>query len=165
MSAKIIRRVAIMSTLCFVLRLAFSGLPSVQPITALLLVYLLYFGLTEVMLAMGIGMFLSAFPLGFGPWIFWQIMCFSFVLILWRCVCYPLANKFLRVSVIAQAVGAAFCAFLYGVMIDSCFAYLYSMSWWSYVLAGMSFNMVHTVSTLFFFPLILMFLKRRLGGK
>ncbi|HEQ0654535.1 TPA: ECF transporter S component, partial [Streptococcus pyogenes] len=52
MSAKLMSRIAIMSALCVVLRMVFSSLPNVQPVTAFLLSYLLYFGLAEAVLVM-----------------------------------------------------------------------------------------------------------------
>lgn len=82
MSAKLMSRIAIMSALCVVLRMVFSSLPNVQPVTAFLLSYLLYFGLAEAVLVMMLCLFLSAFLLGFGPWVFWQVTCFVLVLLL-----------------------------------------------------------------------------------
>lgn len=61
MSAKLMSRIAIMSALCVVLRMVFSSLPNVQPVTAFLLSYLLYFGLAEAVLVMMLCLFLSAF--------------------------------------------------------------------------------------------------------
>lgn len=163
MSAKLMSRIAIMSALCVVLRMVFSSLPNVQPVTAFLLSYLLYFGLAEAVLVMMLCLFLSAFLLGFGPWVFWQVTCFVLVLLLWRFVLYPLSQQFPQYQLGCQAFLVALCGLLYGVLIDTCFAYLYSMPWWSYVLAGMPFNIAHALSTLVFFPVVMMLFRRLIG--
>ncbi|HER6318487.1 TPA: ECF transporter S component [Streptococcus pyogenes] len=163
MSAKLMSRIAIMSALCVVLRMVFISLPNVQPVTAFLLSYLLYFGLAEAVLVMMLCLFLSAFLLGFGPWVFWQVTCFVLVLLLWRFVLYPLSQQFSKYQLGCQAFLAALCGLLYGVLIDTCFAYLYSMPWWSYVLAGMPFNIAHALSTLVFFPVVMMLFRRLIG--
>ncbi|HER9274933.1 integral membrane protein [Streptococcus pyogenes] len=163
MSAKLMSRIAIMSALCVVLRMVFSSLPNVQPVTAFLLSYLLYFGLAEAVLVMMLCLFLSAFLLGFGPWVFWQVTCFVLVLLLWRFVLYPLSQQFPKYQLGYQAFLVALCGLLYGVLIDTCFAYLYSMPWWSYVLAGMPFNIAHALSTLVFFPVVMMLFRRLIG--
>ncbi|HER5507623.1 TPA: ECF transporter S component [Streptococcus pyogenes] len=160
MSAKFMSRIAIMSALCVVLRMVFISLPNVQPVTAFLLSYLLYFGLAEAVLVMMLCLFLSAFLLGFGPWVFWQVTCFVLVLLLWRFVLYPLSQQFPKYQLGYQAFLVALCGLLYGVLIDTCFAYLYSMPWWSYVLAGMPFNIAHALSTLVFFPVVMMLFRR-----
>ncbi|AGQ27334.1 TPA: ECF transporter S component [Streptococcus pyogenes] len=163
MSAKLMSRITIMSALCVVLRMVFSSLPNVQPVTAFLLSYLLYFGLAEAVLVMMLCLFLSAFLLGFGPWVFWQVTCFVLVLLLWRFVLYPLSQQFPKYQLGCQAFLVALCGLLYGVLIDTCFAYLYSMPWWSYVLAGMPFNIAHALSTLIFFPVVMMLFRRLIG--
>ncbi|MGG6797328.1 UNVERIFIED_CONTAM: ECF transporter S component [Streptococcus canis] len=163
MSTKLMSRVAIMSALCFVLRMAFSSLPNVQPVTAIFLGYLLYFGLAEVILVMMLCLFLSAFLLGFGPWVFWQITCFGLVLLLWRFVFFPLSQQLSKYQLVCQSLLAALCGLLYGVLIDTCFAYVYSMPWWSYVLAGMPFDIAHALSTLLFFPVIMILFRRLIG--
>ncbi|HEP1349524.1 TPA: ECF transporter S component [Streptococcus pyogenes] len=163
MSAKFMSRIAIMSALCVVLRMVFISLPNVQPVTAFLLSYLLYFGLAEAVLVMMLCLFLSAFLLGFGPWVFWQVTCFVLVLLLWRFVLYPLSQQFPKYQLGCQAFLVALCGLLYGVLIDTCFAYLYSMPWWSYVLAGMPFNIAHALSTLVFFPVVMMLFRRLIG--
>ncbi|VHF23195.1 integral membrane protein [Streptococcus pyogenes] len=160
MSAKFMSRIAIISALCVVLRMVFISLPNVQPVTAFLLSYLLYFGLAEAVLVMMLCLFLSAFLLGFGPWVFWQVTCFVLVLLLWRFVLYPLSQQFPKYQLGCQAFLVALCGLLYGVLIDTCFAYLYSMPWWSYVLAGMPFNIAHALSTLVFFPVVMMLFRR-----
>ncbi|EHI70194.1 ECF transporter S component [Streptococcus ictaluri] len=160
MSAKVISRIAVMSALCFVLRLAFSSLPNVQPVTAIFLVYLLCYGLAEAVLLMGLCMLLTSFILGFGPWVFWQISAFAIILLVWKVLLYPLSKKVVRYDLLIQSLMAAFCGLAYGFLIDAAFAYLYSMPWWTYLLAGMPFNLAHAVSTFVFYPLILLLFRR-----
>ncbi|EHJ57263.1 hypothetical protein HMPREF9318_00736 [Streptococcus urinalis FB127-CNA-2] len=163
MAIKQMTRIAIFSALCVVLRIAFSSLPNIQPITALFFVISLYFGLSEAILVMTITMFTSSFLLGFGPWIFWQILSFSIILMIWKILIVPLFSKFKFervIKLLLQSLILALLAFCYGLLIDSFFAYIYSMPWWSYVLAGFIYNIGHALSTGLFYPILVSIFRR-----
>ncbi|AUT05628.1 hypothetical protein SPSF3K_00902 [Streptococcus parauberis] len=165
MTSKQITRIALFSALAFVLRMAFSQLPNIQPVTALFLVFAIFFGFYESLLIMVITIFLTSFLLGFGPWVFWQMTIYMILISLWHFIIYPLARKWHKKGLLIQATLAAFLALAYGVMIDSCFAYLYSMPYWSYVLIGMPFDIAHAVSTFLFYLIIITIFRRLLHDK
>lgn len=155
--------IAILSALCAVFRYAFATLPNIQPITAIFLIVSIIFGIGDSLLIMAVTMLVSSFLLGFGPWVFFQILSFALVLCLWRFLLYPLTKilKFDKIKTVTlQAFLAGMMGIIYGLVIDSCYAFLYNMPWWSYVLAGASFNLVHALSTLLFYPLLLPILRR-----
>ncbi|MGT2933366.1 ECF transporter S component [Streptococcus catagoni] len=160
MSTKQLTRIAIFSALAFVLRMAFSNLPNVQPIMAFFLLISIFYGLYESLLVMMICMLISSFLLGFGPWVFWQISSFSIVFFIWLYVFYPLSKKIRVYRLGVQAGLAALSAICYGIIIDSCFAYLYSMPWWTYVLSGLSFTLIHALSTFIFYPILFSIFRR-----
>lgn len=156
MTAKHLARVAMLSALCTIFRLGFSGLPNIQPITAIFFLSVMVFGMGEALRVMAVTMVVTSFFLGFGPWVFWQIASFAFVLVLFRLLC-PIVRR-LPVSALAQsmleATLAAVLAISYGIFIDTCWALLYQMPIWAYVLNGASFNLAHAVATFFFYPLL-----------
>lgn len=160
MTTKQLTRIAIFSALALVLRLSFSHLPNIQPVTTLFLVFAVFFGFYESVLVMSLTMLISSFVLGFGPWVFWQLATFMLIIFLWTFLIYPLSQKVTNYQMPFISVLAGLCAVLYGIFIDSCFAYLYSMPWWSYVLAGAPFNLVHGLSTLLFYPIIFAIFRR-----
>ncbi|KHD46034.1 ECF transporter S component [Streptococcus hongkongensis] len=160
MSSKQVTRIAIFSALAFVLRMAFGQLPNIQPITALFFVFSIFFGLYEAYLVMFTTLFLTSFLLGFGPWVFWQITIYMLLLTIWRSILYPFIRKWHKQGLLIQAGVVAFLALLYGVLIDSCFAYLYSMPYWSYILLGIPFDIAHAISSFLFYLVIITIFRR-----
>ena len=158
-----ISRIAMLSALCVVLRYAFAGLPNVQPITAVFLLLSVIWSLSESFLTMAVTMLVSSFLLGFGPWVLWQILAFGAILVLWRYLLYPLTETLLseqQQKLVLQSVFAGLLGAFYGCIIDFCYALIYSMPWWSYIMAGLSFNLAHALSTLFFYPLLVSIFRR-----
>ncbi|VTS13083.1 ECF transporter S component [Streptococcus pseudoporcinus] len=165
MSSKKIARIAILSALAFVLRMAFSHLPNIQPVTALFFIATISLSYYEAFLVMFISILITSILLGFGPWVFWQITTFTLIMATWRFLLFPLSRKIKSYRVLMQSFSAAFLALLYGFVIDSCFAYLYSMPWWTYVLSGLTFNLLHALSTFIFYPILLMLFRRLFNEK
>ena len=63
--------------------------------------------------------------------------------------------------VLRQALVVGILSFLYGVLIDSLYAVLYHMPWWTYALVnGFSFNLAHALSTACFYPLLYVVFRR-----
>ncbi|MFC3928193.1 ECF transporter S component [Streptococcus caprae] len=156
MTTKRMSRIAMLAALCVASRQAFASLPNIQPITAIFLICAVFLNLTDSILIMAVTMLVSSFLLGFGPWVLWQIVSFAIVLVIWLGLykliqVLPLAKVH---QLIIQSIVAALMGIVYGVVIDSIGALLYSMPWWSYVMAGLSFNLAHALSTLIFYPLL-----------
>ncbi|AND79006.1 ECF transporter S component [Streptococcus pantholopis] len=152
-----ISRIAVLSALCVALRYVFAGLPNVQPITAIFLLISVIWGFRQSFWVMAVTMLVSSFLLGFGPWVLWQIMAFALIILVWRHLLYPLTEKLWfsqMLKLVLQSLFAGLMGALYGCIIDFCYALLYSMPWWTYVLAGLSFNLAHALSTVFFYPLL-----------
>lgn len=148
-------RMAIFIALSLVMRQLFSFWGNVQPITALFMVLVVNFGLLEGILVMALSMLLSSFLLGFGIWVPFQIISFSLILLLWHQL-FPLIKKWPLI----QAVLAGSLSFLYGIVIDSFLTIIYGMPWWTYVVAGITFNLAHAYATVLFYPLINLIFRR-----
>ncbi|WP_242257861.1 ECF transporter S component [Streptococcus thoraltensis] len=149
-----ITKIAILSAMCVVLRYAFSALPNIQPITALFMILVGFESLWLAFLVMALSMLISSFLLGFGPWVFFQIFSFGVILSIWKIL---LIKKW---NIYYLSFFSAILAFLYGMIIDSVMAGFFKMPWWSYVLAGLPFNLNHALSTLLFYPILERILRR-----
>ncbi|CAM2916913.1 membrane protein [Streptococcus agalactiae LMG 14747] len=147
-------KIAMLSALCVVLRYAFAAFPNIQPITALFLLLVTFENLGLAFLVMGLTMLISSFLLGFGPWVFFQIISFGLLLVFWRLLTIRKWNRYF-LSLLSMCV-----AFLYGMIIDSLMAFFWGMPWWSYVVAGLPFNLNHALSTLLFYPILTFILRR-----
>lgn len=151
-----------MAALCVVLRQAFAFLPNVQPITAIFLVLISAWGLFDAVLVMSLTMLVSSFLLGFGHWVFLQIISFGLVMILWK-VHSSLVTRWVKTDImklLVESLVAGIVGIAYGLIIDSLSAILFNMPWWSYVAAGFFFNLAHATSTLIFYPLITTIFRR-----
>lgn len=151
-----------MAALCVVLRQAFSSLPNVQPITAIFLLLVPVWGIFDAILVMAVSMLVSSFLLGFGHWVFLQIVSFAAVMLLWQCQ-LALMTRWVKSDIIrlfVETIGAGMVGIGYGIVIDSLSAAMFGMPWWSYVAAGFFFNLAHALSTLIFYPLIRTFFRR-----
>lgn len=163
MSLKKISRIAVLSALAIVLRYAFGAFPNVKPITAIFLVATIFYGLWEGMLIMMVTMLVTSFVLGFGPWVFGQLLAYSLILFLWKCLCYPLLKIFEdgKVSqMIFQSVLAGVMAMLYGLIIDSYSALIFGSAIWPMLISGFYFNVAHALSTIAFYPFIFSIFRR-----
>ena len=83
-----------------------------------------------------------------------QILVFALLLTLWR-------GLYRHLSLQVQTLVVGTLSFLYGVLIDSLYAVLYHMPWWTYALVnGFSFNLAHALSTACFYPLLYVVFRR-----
>jgi len=97
---------------------------------------------------MMITMFVSAFFLGMSLIVFFQIVAFGCLMLLWH-----ISYKWL--PFILQILFVGLLSFAYGVLIDSVYALIYHIPWWTYALVnGFSFNLAHALSTIAFYPII-----------
>ena len=105
-------------------------------------------------LVMAVTMFTSAFLLGVSPVVLAQILAFGLLLTLWR-------GLYRHLSLEVQTLVVGILSFLYGMLIDSLYAVLYHMPWWTYALInGFSFNLAHALSTACFYPLLYVIFRR-----
>ncbi|WP_161979083.1 ECF transporter S component [Streptococcus sp. S784/96/1] len=161
-TVKRMARIAMMAALCVVLRQAFAFLPNVQPITAIFLVLVPIWGIIDAILVMAVTMLVSSFLLGFGHWVFLQVLSFAIMILLWRGY-LTLVTRLVKSDIIrlfVESIGAGLVGIGYGIVIDSLSAAMFGMPWWSYVAAGFFFNLAHALSTLVFYPLITSFFRR-----
>ncbi|EHI74200.1 Substrate-specific component CbrT of predicted cobalamin ECF transporter [Streptococcus criceti] len=159
-SLKRLTRLALLTALCIVLREAFSGLPNVQPITAIFLVVTMMYGVVDGIILSSLTMLLTGFLLGFGEIVFRQVLTFALICLLWFWLGTLFKKLTPNLSLTMQLVTAAGLSILYGVLLDASSAVMFKTPALAYILAGLSFDLVHAASTALFYPLILSIFRR-----
>ena len=145
-------RIAILASMCVGLRYAFAGLPNIQPISAIFFVVTLSMGLIDGWLVMALTMIITSFLLGFGPWVFSQILTFAVLMAIWSLIAH-------RLPLLGQTILATILSFLYGVIMDYSYGLLFN-SGWAFVSSGLYFDGLHAVSTLCFYPIVFTIFRR-----
>lgn len=153
--------IAILTSLSIVLRYAFGLFPNIKPITALFLVVCLQVGLLESILLACLTMLVTGFLMGFGPWVFWQMGTYTFVLLVWKYVIGPLSRLLaMKWQLWVQTVCVGLMGMLYGFVISIFSAIFYGSVFWPYWLNGLSYDALHALSTALFYPIILSIFRR-----
>lgn len=161
MPVKKLTQLTFLVSLCIVLRYLFGPLPNIKPITAIFLVICLQQGLLESVLVSSLVMLITGLLLGFGPWIAWQMGTYALILLLWKVVVPPLTKLFPKSwQPSFQVLCAASMGMLYGWVISLFSALFYGTSFLPYWLNGLSFDLLHALSTAFFYPIILTIFRR-----
>ena len=144
MTLQRLTRISLLAALCVALRQAFAPFPNVQPISAIFFLLVIFEGYSFAFLVMMITMFVSAF----------QIVAFGCLMLIWR-----ISYKWL--PFVLQILFVGLLSFAYGVLIDSVYALIYHIPWWTYALVnGFSFNLAHALSTIIFYPIIYQIFRR-----
>lgn len=146
-------RMAILTALACVLRIALSAFPNVKPITALFFVLVLVFGLADALVVSTLTMLVTGFLMGFSLIILGQIMSYAIILLVGQ-------GLFKLVKPLVWRTGLIFgLTLVYGVVISIFSAYLFGSSFWPFWLSGLTFDLAHAVSTAIFFPILLTIFK------
>ncbi|ERJ77739.1 membrane protein [Streptococcus sobrinus] len=153
-------RLALLTALCIALREAFSGLPNVQPITAIFLVVTLTYGLVDGIILSSLTMLLTGFLLGFGEVVFRQMLAFALICFIWHWLARLFKSFPLNLALPLQIMAAAGLSLLYGLILDVSSALIFSTPILAYILAGLTFDLLHAASTALFYPIIFSIFRR-----
>lgn len=146
-------RLAILTALACVLRLAFGAFPNVKPITALFFVLILSYGLVDACLVSSLTMIVTGFLMGFSLIILGQIITYVVILTLGALLFRRIQSMLLRTGLIFLLTMG------YGFIISLFSAALFGSTFWPFWLSGLSFDLAHAVSTAIFFPMLLTIFK------
>lgn len=160
-SAKRIALLALLSTLSYVGRIAFSFIPNVQPMSVLLLLISVHLGMIDGLIVSCLSIILSNLFLGFGPWTFYQIIAYSVVLLTLTPILKKIGQKLWIGSLLAGLMGI-----MYGFIISILFVWSYQINhFWAYYLRGIPFDVAHSIGNIGFYiilqPIIIKILKHR----
>ncbi|WP_228063813.1 MULTISPECIES: hypothetical protein [unclassified Streptococcus] len=159
MSTRRISQIIILAALSITLRFAFAALPNIKPISAIFLVSLCFLPLNDSLWIMALTMLGSSLLFGFSLVVFWQIASFAIVMLLWRIFVTPFIRKG-QLALTLQSLLAGIILFLYGFSISLPIAWQYGTNPIVYWLNGLSFDILHSVSTFLFYPIIYSIFRR-----
>lgn len=159
MTAKKVSQVAVLAALCIVLRLVFAPFPNIKPVTAFFLVSLLYLDFWDAFLVMAMTMLGSSLLFGFSLVVAWQITSFGILMLAWRYLVIPL-TKDLSHRIGIHSILAGLITMTYGFWISIPVAVQFGINLYLYWLNGLFFDLLHALSTSFFYPVIYLLLRR-----
>ncbi len=142
-----------MSALAVVLRVIFGAFPNIKPLTDMFLVAVSYLGLMDAVVLMAVTMVVSGLLFGFGPVVLWQVLSYGVALFVWRSfVSSSIASE--RLSLPYQSLLAGLSVFLYGFVISLLVATQFGTHPLIFWVNGLSFDCLHAVSTVIFYPFV-----------
>ncbi|MDL2234358.1 hypothetical protein LJC63_12395 [Ruminococcaceae bacterium OttesenSCG-928-L11] len=167
MKMKLTNRIALIGVLTALntaSRVFLQFLPNVKPVTSILIVSTIAFGLSFGLELAVTTVLVSSVLLGFGPWVPLQLLAWAvIVLMTW------LINRFVpHHRLLLTTLWAFVSGYLYGFLVSLdklMFGHVY---FFTYYLAGLSFDTLHAVGNAIFYPLChkaLMPIFRRYGGR
>ncbi|MER0124103.1 hypothetical protein ABPH35_10755 [Streptococcus sp. ZJ93] len=159
MSIRRMSQIVILSALSIALRFAFASFPNIKPISAIFLVLLCVWPLSDSLWVMALTMLGSSLLFGFGLVVFWQILSFALVMLIWYVLLVPLIRRN-RIPLAFQSLFSGLILFLYGFSISLPIAWQYGTNPIVYWLNGLSFDVLHSVSTVLFYPIIYSIFRR-----
>ncbi|HFI0622565.1 TPA: hypothetical protein ACGO3V_002096 [Streptococcus suis] len=159
LTAKQIGRIVTLTALCIVLRIVFGPFPNIKPLAAIFIVSIGYIGIVEAILLMVLTMISSGILFGFGIHILWQVLSFAVVQIIWKGLLTTGCIDKER-TILVQSILAGLLAFMYGLIISIFTAMQFGISLIPFWLNGLFFDMLHGLSTLFFYPIIFQIFRR-----
>ena len=152
---KHVYRVALLSmmiALSHVGRLVFSFLPNVQPVTVIVLMFTLVFGIRDGLIVGILSIVLSNMTLGMGVWTFAQVASYG-VLVLLTGILRPF-QKYVWFDV-AFALYAGVAGYLYGFIISAVQAPFFGIQkFWVYYMAGIPFDTMHALGNVGFYIIL-----------
>lgn len=159
LTARQIGRIVTLTALCIVLRIVFGPFPNIKPLAAIFLVSISYLGIVEATLLMVLTMISSGILFGFGIHILWQVLSFAVVQIIWKGLLTTGCIDKER-TILVQSILAGLLAFMYGLIISIFTAMQFGISLIPFWLNGLFFDLMHGLSTLFFYPIIFQIFRR-----
>lgn len=169
MTSQRLTHIALLSSLGFVARLIFSGLPNIQPLTALIIMVSRCLPVFDSMCVAGLSILLSNLVLGMGPWTIFQIAVYvGIVVLVW--ILEKVMGLFSfssHLEGLGWSLISGICGFLYGFVISILWSMVTkSISFWPYWVNGLPFDTLHAVGNFVFYlvlsPYVLPQLKKYL---
>lgn len=136
-------------------RLVFGFIPNVQPVTVILILMTLTFGMVDALIVAAGSILLSNLSLGMGPWTIAQIISFSIIILL--TVLFSFSIRKVHHTYFFWLVFSGITGILYGIFISIIQAPFYGMNtpaligYWT---AGLWFDVYHAVGNVGFFILL-----------
>lgn len=145
--------IAVLSAIAVAGRGAFFMLPQFKPVVAIVIISGVCFGGESGFLVGAVTGFVSNFFFGQGPWTPWQMFAFGIIGFLAGILFQKGFLKKTRLSLCIYGGISTF--FIYGIIMDTASLLMFTakLSWKALLatyIAGISFNLVHAIATVFF---------------
>lgn len=165
MTTKELTRMAMVTAAMVVGRFIFSGIPNIQPMTALVILYTLVFGRKEGLLVALMSLVISNLYLGLGPWTFGQLVGYTGIVLGTALASGLPENR----QIIGIAVYAGLAGLLYGMILSFVHAVFFGLQiFLPYYIAGIPFDVAHAVGNvgfiIMFYPVFVRLFKRELSS-
>ncbi|MCM0582678.1 ECF transporter S component [Weissella diestrammenae] len=149
LTTKKITLMAMLTALLVTMQYVLAPFPNIKPLTAILMLLVLFLGRTEAVVVSILTILLNGLLNGFGIWILGQIIGYVVILYLFSWL------SRLSQSTLIQSIFVTLLPFLYGlintIFMLGLFGHQTFIALW---LAGLPFDGVHALSTLCFFILL-----------
>ncbi|WP_156808091.1 ECF transporter S component [Allofustis seminis] len=140
-------------------------LPNIQPMTTILLLVTLHFGVVDGIIVSILSILLTNMLLGMGPWTLHQIGTYMIVMALTG-ILRPLYARQTPLHFMLLTLYAGLVGLLYGFIISIFSVYMYQMpSFLAYYMRGIPFDMLHGLGNIGFFSLLVPILRPILEKK
>ncbi|MGO2083218.1 ECF transporter S component [Vagococcus sp.] len=147
--------VGLISTACYVGRIAFSFLPNIQPVTTILILTTLILGFKFGLSVAVVTLLISNLYLGMGPWTFAQIGAYLAIISL----TFLLRKLLNKSTLLVKSLFCGLMGFVFGLVISLIQAPFFGLTaFLPYYLQGLSFDFLHAVGnvgfSLILFPIL-----------
>lgn len=156
--------IAIFAALAIIGRYAFTFIPNVQPVTAIIIICGVLLGSGAAIILSLLVTFLSNMILGMGIWTVWQIISWALIGFI-----AGMIGKYVKdIHISYLILFGVFSGYLYGFII-SLMTYQVTGKFWPYYLLGLPFDTYHAIGNgvfiLLLYPLIKYLLKKYANGR
>ncbi|MBO0454407.1 ECF transporter S component [Candidatus Enterococcus murrayae] len=151
---------SMMIALCVVSRSFFQFIVNVQPVTAILLIITIYWGVYQGLIVSVLSILITNFYMGMGIWTVAQIVTYFLIIFL-----TGLLKKLpaFKNSILVQAIYAGITGLLFGLFISAIQAPFFGISaFLPYYLAGVPTDVMHAVGNVAFYLLLTPILRKLL---
>ena len=149
MNARKISFLAMLVALSVVGRIGFNFIPNVQPATTIIILASFIVKPYEAIIIASLSTIVSNLILGNGIWTFWQILIWAIIGLL-----SGLIGKFhMKIPFIILVIYAGFCGLLYGFFMSIPSSMTMGIHFWTYYVAGISFDISHAIGNMIFFTI------------
>ncbi|MFV0414600.1 MAG: DUF6580 family putative transport protein [Oscillospiraceae bacterium] len=141
--------VGILSAVNVSSRVAFQFLPNIKPVTSIVMLTAMFFGLYVAVQVVVTTTLLSGVLLGLGPYVLFQIAAWVVIALATAAIHRCVKQK----SILLYTLWAGLCGFVFGFVV-SLEKLLYGWAFFlAYYVAGLPFDGLHALGNLLFFPI------------
>lgn len=140
-------------------------LPNVQPMTTILLLITLHFGVFDGMIVSVLSVLITNMLLGMGPWTLHQILTYIIIMALTGLL-QPLYTSQTKANFVCLTLYAGLVGLMYGFILSVFSVWAYKLpSFWAYYVRGIPFDFLHAIGNIVFFVLLVPLLRNLLNKK